>query len=119
VEALLRRKRSCVVDNTNPDRDKRAKFIAVARAIGVQVRCVEFTTTQAEATFLNDFRHKCGERDLLPHTAFSFYYRLFEAPRKEEGFAEVVRVAPLRDERLPFGDASAESRFQSLQRGQT
>jgi bifunctional polynucleotide phosphatase/kinase len=116
VDRLLERRQSCVVDNTNPDKEKRSKFIALACARGVPVRCVEFLTSRAEANFLNEYRSKSkrGYRELLPKIAFDYYYRLLEAPTEEEGFLELIRVAPLRDEKTAFEDASAETRFQSL-----
>jgi bifunctional polynucleotide phosphatase/kinase len=46
VKLALSRKECVVVDNTNPDKKSRARFVAEAKAAGAKVRCFKMLTSK-------------------------------------------------------------------------
>merc|ERR1719327_108467 len=94
AKAALEEGKSVVIDNTNPDPASRRKFITIAQNLKVPVRCFELTTPRDVALHLNFFRAIItdGQRRRIPDVAFRSFTSKFNAPTKEEGFAEVVQV---------------------------
>jgi aryl-alcohol dehydrogenase-like predicted oxidoreductase len=90
-----------VVDNTYGTRASRAPVIEVARRHGAAVRCIVVTTPleQAQAHACARILERHGRLDapgeIRPGVQFR-YRREFEAPRADEGFVEIVEVAPAR-----------------------
>lgn len=46
LKSALAAKRSVVVDNTNPDKKSRARFVAEAKAAGVKCRCFKMLASK-------------------------------------------------------------------------
>ena len=98
---------SVAVDNTNADTETRAVWISLATEYEVPIRCVYFTspthlcehndTVRALSGSLSGMKQN-GEklnpekREILPHSAFSFYRSRFKEPQITEGFQDIVRV---------------------------
>lgn len=56
MEAALVKKQSVVIDNTNPDKESRKRYIDVAKKHGLPCRCFIMTTTIQHAKHNNLFR---------------------------------------------------------------
>lgn len=70
--SVVQSKRSACIDNTNVDAESRARYVAVARRLGVPVRCFVMASTLAQCKHqiafreLTDARHsKIPDRLLL------------------------------------------------------
>lgn len=85
---------SVVVDNTNPDRASRKKYIDVAKKAGVKSRCVWLQTPREIAEHMNFCREKQtnGAVRRIPQVGFNMFNKKFEAPQKVEGFADVLKL---------------------------
>jgi len=88
--------KSCVVDNTNPEKADRKLFIDVAKKHSVPVRCFYFKVTKEVATHL-DIQRKIneGRKHLSKRVGkipIATFFKKFEAPTKEEGFADIEEV---------------------------
>lgn len=94
-EALARGKR-VVVDNTLPDRERRAEYVVLAQAAGVKVRCVWLAIERGMAEHLNAMREDHPEAGVRkPRVApvgVTMYWSKFVEPALDEGFSEVVEV---------------------------
>lgn len=86
--------KSVVVDNTNPTKDVRQEYIAIAKKSSIPVRCFWFQTPLDLANHLNMYREKMtsGERSHVPKVVYATYNKKFEEPTVEEGFTEIVKV---------------------------
>lgn len=88
---------SVVVDNTNADPDTRIQWIELANKHKVPIRCVWFRTPMPVAKHNDAVRFLNRElnpeaRDSLPQLAFNSFSSRFKAPKKSEGFQDVVEV---------------------------
>ena len=93
LAACLNAKQPFVVDNTNPTREERARYIAAARAAGFRVIGYYFESKVREALLRNELRgrgHRVPERGVLGTAG-----RL-QLPSPAEGFDALyhVRLAP-------------------------
>jgi predicted kinase len=93
LAACLNAKQSFVVDNTNPTREERARYIAAARAAGFRVVGYYFESKVKDALLRNELRgrgHRVPDRGVLGTAG-----RL-QLPGKAEGFDALhyVRLAP-------------------------
>jgi len=89
ASAALAAGKSPVVDATNPSREKRAVYIALAREAGVPARCVHVATSREDAYSRNVAR---VEAKVVPRIAYAVYNKHFVAPDAEAEGCAVVRV---------------------------
>ncbi|KAH6657613.1 polynucleotide kinase 3 phosphatase-domain-containing protein [Truncatella angustata] len=88
---------SVAVDNTNPDADGRAEWVALAKKHNVPIRCVWFKTP-IELCEHNDVVRALNKpmnpeaRKALPKLAFNGFASRFREPKVKEGFQDVVEV---------------------------
>ena len=93
LAACLNAKQSFVVDNTNPTREERARYIAPSRAAGFRVVGYFFESKVRDALLRNELRgpgHRVPDRGVLGTAG-----RL-QLPSRAEGFDALhyVRLAP-------------------------
>ncbi|EGS22552.1 uncharacterized protein CTHT_0021000 [Thermochaetoides thermophila DSM 1495] len=88
---------SVVVDNTNPDSETRAQWVALARKHGVPIRCVWLKTplplcehNDAVRAFNKQLNPE--NRQSLPKLAFNSFVSRFKEPTIAEGFQEVIPI---------------------------
>jgi len=92
MEAALSAGRSVVVDNTNPDRDSRKRFIQRVPS-SVPCRCFLLTTTIEHIRHNNRFRELTDKNHIpVNDMIINSYKNKFEAPSLEEGFSEIVKI---------------------------
>jgi hypothetical protein len=89
LNACLTTRQRFVVDNTNPTRAERARYVAPARAAGFRV-VGYFFAADARAAFARN-RRRPGGAAIPPAGLFGTQKRL-EPPRLDEGFDELFRV---------------------------
>jgi bifunctional polynucleotide phosphatase/kinase len=89
ASAALAAGKSPVVDATNPSREKRAVYIALAREAGVPARCVHVATSREDAYSRNVAR---VEAKVVPRIAYAVYNKHFVAPDAEAEGCAVARV---------------------------
>ncbi|CAG9800978.1 unnamed protein product [Chironomus riparius] len=93
IEDALKSKKSCVVDNTNPDTASRKKFIDIAKQLKVKVRCFLMTTTYHHSRHNNIFREIIDSSHAkIGDIVFNTYKSKFVPPTLKEGFDEIVKV---------------------------
>jgi len=97
MEDFLSNKNSCVIDNTNPKKEKRAVFIKAAEKYKVPIRCVFFDFPKDLIFHVNNCRdmnphrdhHSKSVADVIIHT----WYKNLERPTESEaGISEVLTV---------------------------
>jgi bifunctional polynucleotide phosphatase/kinase len=86
----LARGQSVVIDNTNPDRAARARYIAVARKAGpgVRVRCAVHTASKDVCFHNNTYRGAFQGAPVVPAIAIHSYFKRYEPPSPAEGIDE-------------------------------
>lgn len=93
IESSVQNKKSCVIDNTNPDPASRKKFIDEAKRHKLPIRCFFFNVTYEQARHNNVFRELTGSsHQKINDMVFNIYKKKFVEPTKKEGFSEIVKV---------------------------
>jgi predicted kinase len=92
-DACLAAQQSFVIDNTNPTKSDRARYITAARAAGFRVIAYFFKSTVREAIQRNNQRKLKAK---IPPVAIAGTFKKLEPPSTDEGFDEIftVEVAP-------------------------
>lgn len=85
---LLASGKSVVFDATNPSKERRATYIALAKEFGVPVRCIHAKTSMEEAVARNNAREIAKG---VPMIAYYLYRKKFEEPTASEG-CEVITI---------------------------
>jgi len=93
VEACLRARQSFAVDNTNPTRQDRARYIPAARAAGFRVVGYYFESNLQDCRKRNEQR---PDGKVIPFPGLAGAFNRLEIPSMDEGFDAIyhVRVAP-------------------------
>lgn len=87
--ACLAAKQSLVIDNTNPLKSDRARYVPAARAAGFRVVAYFFRSTVREAVERNNQRKLKAK---IPPVAIAGTFRKLEPPSADEGFDEIYTV---------------------------
>ena len=87
--ACLTAQQSFVIDNTNPTKTDRARYIVPARAAGFRVVAYLFKSTVREAIQRNNQRKLKAK---IPPPAIAATFKKLEPPTPEEGFDEIFTV---------------------------
>lgn len=88
-DACLAAQQSFVIDNTNPTKADRARYIAPARAAGFRIVAYLFNSTVREAIQRNNLRKLKAK---IPPPAIAATFKKLEPPSLEEGFEEIFTV---------------------------
>ncbi len=89
LDACLRTEQRFVMDNTNPTRDERQKYIAAAKANRYEVIGFYFQSKVAECLRRNSER---SETDRVPDVAILSTAKKLELPTWDEGFDRLFYV---------------------------
>jgi predicted kinase len=88
-EACLAGQVKCVIDNTNPRREDRARYIQRALGAGFEVIAYYFETDLSSTLERNSYR--IGKAN-IPEVGVRATYKKLEIPTLEEGFTEIYVV---------------------------
>lgn len=88
-EACLASKTKMVIDNTNPTRDDRARYIQRAKDAGFEVISYYFETDLSSTLERNSYRK--GKAN-IPEVGIRATYKKLETPILDEGFDAIFKV---------------------------
>lgn len=88
-EACLTGQAKCVIDNTNPTREDRTRYIQRALDAGFEVIAYYFETDLSSTLERNSYR--IGKAN-IPEVGVRATYKKLEMPTLEEGFTEIYVV---------------------------
>lgn len=93
IASAVQRKKSCVIDNTNPDPASRKKFVEEAKKHNVPIRCFVFKTTYEHSKHNNLFRELTdSSHQKINEMVYNIYKKKYVEPTIKEGFAEIIKV---------------------------
>nr|XP_023019816.1 uncharacterized protein F21D5.5 [Leptinotarsa decemlineata] len=85
--------RSCVVDNTNPDKESRVRYIEIAKKAKVPCRCFVMSTNFQQTKHNNRFRELTDKSHVpVNEIIINGFKKKFEEPDVSEGFEEIIKV---------------------------
>lgn len=93
MEESLSLKKRVVVDNTNPTKESRKRYIEVAKRLNIPCRCFLMKVDSSHAKHNNKFRELTDKSHIkISDIVINSYYKSLEEPTLEEGFEEIVKV---------------------------
>ncbi|WP_180113234.1 ATP-binding protein [Acinetobacter sp. YH12073] len=88
-EACLASKTKMVIDNTNPDREARARYIKRAVDAGFEVIAYYFETDLDSTLKRNSLREGKAH---IPEVGVRATYRKLQVPSQDEGFDQIFKI---------------------------
>ena len=88
-EACLSAKQKCVIDNTNPTTDDRARYITLAKQAGFEIVCYYFDSHLKDALKRNSAREGKAR---IPEMGVRATYKKIKIPHAIEGFDAIYQV---------------------------
>lgn len=84
--------KSIVIDNTNPDKNSRSKYIEIAKKNNYHVRCIIIHIDPIVAKHNTCYRAYIthGEIQNIPEVAFRMYKKKYQEPTEDEGIDEII-----------------------------
>jgi bifunctional polynucleotide phosphatase/kinase len=96
TKEALSKGQSVVVDNQNHTREVRARYTAIAKSLGVQMRAFVFKTPKEVCIHNNNQRkinsHHKHFSKAVPKIPIHSYFKQLEEPKVSEGFNEIVEI---------------------------
>jgi len=93
MERSLDKGQSVLIDNTNPDRESRSRFLKICAARRIPCRCFYMKSSLSHAQHNNKFRELTDEKHTpIPRMVFNVYKSKYQEPSVDEGFAQLVGV---------------------------
>jgi predicted kinase len=96
IEACMEAKQSFVIDNTNPTRKERARYVSFAKAAGFKIIGYYFHSSVKESLLRNENR----ENGTVPDIAIRATSSKLELPAWDEGFDELYYVKQSGDKKF-------------------
>lgn len=92
AEEALKNSKSVVIDNINPDKKSRQKYIELAVKYGYPIRCFHFTTSMEISYHNMLWRNIDKNVSRIPMVAYYTFRKKFEEPSVEEGFSGIEKI---------------------------
>ncbi|XP_049762750.1 bifunctional polynucleotide phosphatase/kinase isoform X3 [Schistocerca cancellata] len=93
MEDALKKGKSVVIDNTNPDKESRKRYIEAAKKYGVKCRCFILATSAENSRHNNKFRELTDDsHEPISEAIINMFRAKYEEPTTEEGFSTIVKV---------------------------
>ncbi|KAN0055156.1 hypothetical protein ACTA71_008249 [Dictyostelium dimigraforme] len=89
--------KSCIIDNTNPTKDVRSEYLALAKKYNAKARCLNFTTSFDLAMHLNYYRERKDGVKHIPTMVYYMFRKNYEEPTTSEGFGSVHQISFILD----------------------
>ena len=103
MENLLSSKKSIIVDNTNPDMEKRKIYIEMAKKYNYKnIRCININTSHEISYHLNNVRNIYSNNKIkkINKIVYHIYNKKYQQPALSEGFSKIENVNFYLDEIL-------------------
>lgn len=94
IKESISNSQSIVIDQTNPNKEKRKEFINIAKLYNYEVRAILMTTSRELSKHNNYFRHIISGIQIVPEIAYNIYNSKFQNPELSEGFTEIIKMHP-------------------------
>ncbi|KAJ8981130.1 hypothetical protein NQ317_007905 [Molorchus minor] len=93
LKEALQSEQSCVIDNTNPDKESRARYIAVAKEMRVKCYCFVMDVSLLHMKHNNRFRELTDSTHVpVSEIIINGYKKGYQEPDLSEGFEEIVKI---------------------------
>lgn len=89
----LQLNKSVVVDNTNPDKESRQRYVQIAKDAGVPCRCFIMDVSFEHAKHNEKFRERVDKNHVhVSDMVFNIYKSKYQVPEPTEGFESIEKI---------------------------
>lgn len=90
----LENNNNVVIDNTNPDKEKRSEIIKLCHKYNFKVRSIHFKTNELISIHNSHYRNikSNGNQKVIPKIAYNIYKKKFKKPIISEGFYKIEEI---------------------------
>ena len=90
-EKCMKNNYSIIIDNTNPCKQDRIKFIEIGNKYNYKIRCIVMKVNNDIAKHNTCYRHYItnGKKQMIPDIAFNIFKKKYEEPNKDEGYEDI------------------------------
>jgi len=90
---LLENNEYVVIDNTNPSKKSRQKYIEIAKKYNYHIKCIFIDTEKSICKHNNIYRNIVDpSRVQVPEIAYRMFTKYFELPTSDENINEMIRL---------------------------
>jgi bifunctional polynucleotide phosphatase/kinase len=95
--------KSVIVDNTNPTREIRKKFIDLVSKKNYKIICLNFTTSMEISQHNNKFRNYITNNAVnkIPDVVYYTFRKKYEQPELDEGFNKIIDMPSVLNYKMP------------------
>lgn len=83
---------SIIIDNTNPSREDRKKFIDIGQKYNYNITIIEVNTTKDEAIHNNYYRAYKYNKIIIPEIAYNIYKSKYKKPSLDEKINKIINT---------------------------
>lgn len=94
MEIELKCEKNVVIDNTNSDKETRAKYIKIAKKYKYNIRCIILDVPIEIAMHNAIFRFFRGDAPYIPELVYRIYKKNYSRPTVDENIDEIVDIKP-------------------------
>ena len=90
----LKNNQNAVIDNTNPDKEKRVEIIKLCQQYNFKVRSLHFKTSESLSMHNSHYRNiKSNNKvKVIPKLVYNIYKKKFKKPTLSEGFYKIEEI---------------------------
>ena len=99
TKKYIKEKKSICIDNTNPSKETRQKYIQLCKENKLSIRCIYFDVDLNTAKFLNAYRANISDKN-IPEISYNVYKKNFTEPTLKEGFNEIFGTTTILNSNL-------------------
>ena len=101
-EEHIKNNKSVIIDNTNPNKESRKKFIDIAKKYNYKIRAIIVDCPKNLAMHNNLYRNYKYNINPIPEIAYNIFNSKYEKPVLSEGFNEIIIINPMKPKDLDY-----------------
>jgi bifunctional polynucleotide phosphatase/kinase len=83
---------SIIIDNTNPSKEERKKFIDIGKKYNYNITIIEMNTTKDESIHNNYYRAYKYNKIIIPNIAYNIYKSKYQKPLLDEKINKIIKT---------------------------
>jgi bifunctional polynucleotide phosphatase/kinase len=92
TQNALKYKMNVIIDNTNPSKENRKKFIDIGKKYGYKIIAIKMNTTRQESIHNNYYRSFIYRKELIPEIVYNIYDSKYQKPSLDENIDKIIEI---------------------------
>ena len=92
TQNALKYKMNVIIDNTNPSKENRKKFIDIEKEYGYKIIAIKMNTSRHESIHNNYYRSFIYGKELIPEIVYNIYDSKYQKPSIDENIDKIIET---------------------------